>query len=253
MKEKSDERNISRREVLRLAGASVATALVGCTPDQRESIDTLETAARNGAPATAPTCVVRPEQMEGPYFVDRVLHRSDIRTDPGDGAARPGAPLRLFFNVSRVDRDTCEPLADALVDVWQCDAVGVYSAFRDMNGLFDTREQRFLRGYQVTDAEGRAEFMTIYPGWYPGRAVHIHFKIRTDPSSDRGHEFTSQLYFDDELNERMHTREPYASHGPPPAKNADDDIFRRGGDELMLDLVEEEEGYTGTFAIGLRI
>lgn len=265
-----DKRIYSRREMLKLAGATAATTLVGCGIDGSSAGDgsgTAESSApRSAAERTAtpaegttaqtavPSCVVRPEQTEGPYFVDEVLRRSDIRTEPSDGTVKEGAPLRLAFEVSRMNGDACRPIPGAIVDVWQCDALGVYSDFRDMSGDFDTRGQRFLRGYQETNADGRAEFTTIYPGWYPGRAVHIHFKIRTDPEADRGgREFTSQVYFDDAVTAQVHERNPYALHGPPPEKNDDDGIFRRGGDQLMLDLVSDGEGYAGTFAIGLEV
>ena len=117
-------------------------------------------------------CVLTPAQTEGPYFVDERLDRSDVREDPATGAARPGAVLTLDLGVAAVDGARCMPLRGAIVDIWQCDALGNYS---DVN---DSRGQRFLRGYQATDANGRVRFTTIYPGAYPGRAVHIHFKIR---------------------------------------------------------------------------
>ena len=87
-------------------------------------------------------------------------------------------------------------MAGAMVDICQCDAIGVYSDVRATNGFFNTGGQRFLRGYQVTDASGVAKFTTVYPGWYQGRSVHIHFKIRTN-AGGRNAEFVSQLYFDD--------------------------------------------------------
>lgn len=241
------KKKLSRREMLRITGATMATALVGCASDAPETTNVVRTSAG------VPSCVVRPEQTEGPYFVDTMLRRSDIRTDPSDGSVSAGIPLRLTFNVSRVDGDACAPVEGAVVDVWQCDAAGVYSGVRDMNGYFDTQEKKFLRGYMETDDEGMAEFMTIYPGWYRGRAVHIHFKIRTDPDSDRGREFTSQLYFDDAVTAQVHKREPYMQHGPPPEKNEADGIFRRGGDRLMLDLAEDGEGYAAIFSIGLEM
>lgn len=145
------------------------------------------------APRT-PGCIVRPEQMEGPYFVDERLRRTDIRADRVSSPPTPGVPVHLTFRVSRFDGRRCTPAPGAVVDVWQCDARGVYSGVRDFAGRFDTRGQHFLRGYQLTDAEGIARFVTIYPGWYPGRAVHLHFKIRTDPDAERGEVFTSQLY-----------------------------------------------------------
>jgi protocatechuate 3,4-dioxygenase beta subunit len=114
--------------------------------------------------------------------------RSDIRADPDTGALRPGVPLELSFVLSQVGASTCGPLAGALVDLWHCDALGVYSDVADQR----TVGQRFLRGYQVSDANGGVRFTTVYPGWYPGRAVHMHFKVRTNPAGSRGLELTSQ-------------------------------------------------------------
>src|SRR5699024_10254266 len=119
----------------------------------------------------------------------------------------------------------CMPLGGATVDLWQCDALGAYSDLQDINGLYDTRGKKFLRGYRVTDANGKAEFITLYPGWYPGRTVHIHFKIRTK-SDD---EFTSQLYFNDAITDQVHVQAPYAEKGQRTLRNEGDSLFRRGG------------------------
>ncbi len=235
---------LSRREVLALLGGVGASALSG-----RAAVASL----LPGRALALPSCIVRPAQTEGPYFVDEKLERSDIRSDPTDGSIRDGVRLRLAFQVSAVDAGGCRPLPHALVDVWQCDALGVYSDVQDINGRFDTVGQKFLRGYQLTDADGLARFTTIYPGWYPGRTVHIHFKIRTDPSSQRGREFISQLYFDDSLTDRVMSREPYAGNGERAVRNEQDSIYRAGGDQLLLDVEEDEPGYAATFDIGLRI
>ena len=93
---------------------------------------------------------------------------------------------------------------------------------------FSTVGQKFLRGYQVTDANGVAGFTTIYPGWYPGRAIHIHFKVRSDPSSSSGFEFTSQLFFDDELTDQVHAQQPYAAKGQRTRRNSGDGIYATG-------------------------
>jgi protocatechuate 3,4-dioxygenase beta subunit len=199
----------------------------------------------------APACVVRPEQTEGPYFVDERLNRSDIRSDPADGHVKPGAPLALAFLVSRVRAGNCEPLPDARVDLWQCDALGVYSDVQDPG--FNTVGQQFLRGYQTTNAHGEARFATIYPGWYQGRTVHLHFKIRTEPRAERGFEFTSQLYFDDALTDRVHAAAPYATKGRRTTRNQNDRIFRRGGAQLLLTPAEDGAGYAAAFAIGLQL
>ena len=208
-------------------------------------------ARRSKAQSTGlPACVVRPEQTEGPFFVDEHLNRSDIRSDPATGAVKAGVPLRVTFKVSRVSGNRCAPLAGAQVDVWQCDAAGAYSDVRDSGG--STVGQKFLRGYQTTDANGAVTFTTIYPGWYSGRTVHIHFKIRTEPQAKRGGEFTSQIYFDDALTDRIFTQAPYASRGRRDSRNDDDGLFRSGGRRLMIALQPDGQGYAGTFEVGLE-
>lgn len=203
--------------------------------------------------AVLPACIVRPAQEEGPYFVDTRLNRSDIRSDPTDGTVKPGTPLRLTFQVSRLDGARCAPLAGALVDIWQCDGGGVYSGVKDINNFFDTTGKQFLRGHQLTDAKGRVEFQTVYPGWYEGRTVHIHFKIRTTPSAQRGTEFTSQLYFEDVLSDTVFKKAPYAANPQRRVRNVGDGIFRGGGRNLILAVQTEGKGYAGTFDVGLQM
>ena len=231
-------RVLSRREVLASLGAAGVAALGPAGPLL--------------AGLVLPACVVRPAQTEGPYFLDAQLDRSDIRPEPSDGAVSAGAPLRLTITVSRLNGATCAPLPGALVDIWQCDAQGVYSGVRDINGRFDTTGKKFLRGHQRTNAQGRAEFLTVYPGWYQGRTVHIHFKIRTDPEAARGHEFTSQLYFDDAFSDRVFTQAPYAAAASR-TRNGGDGIFRRGGSDLTLTVAGDHTGYRSTFDIGLQL
>ena len=235
-------RVLSRREAVAILGATGAAWLVGGSLGPR----------RADARPHGLSCVARPEQMEGPYFVDEKLNRTDIRSDPGrGGAVTPGMPLALTMLISRVAANECRPIPGAQVDLWQCDAAGIYSDVKDPQ--FDTVGQKFLRGYQTTDARGAVRFLTVYPGWYPGRTVHLHFKIRTEPSAQRGHEFTSQLYFDDALTDRVHAVEPYASRGKRNARNRDDEIFRDGGDQLILDVSQSGGTYSTSFAIGLQM
>jgi protocatechuate 3,4-dioxygenase beta subunit len=249
-------RYLSRREMLGLMGSTAAAiTLAGCGGSEQSgsgestSSSTAETTNGAGTETASTTCVVRPEQTEGPYYVDTGLARSDIREE------REGVPLDLTFNVSRVDEgdvSACGPLAGAMVDVWHCDALGEYSGVEDnAAGDFDTRGETFLRGYQLTDENGTARFTTIYPGWYQGRAVHIHFTIRDSPESQQGYEFTSQLYFDDALTDEVHSQGPYADKGERDLRNGEDGIFRGGGDELLLALTPSGEGYAATFDIAL--
>jgi protocatechuate 3,4-dioxygenase beta subunit len=201
-----------------------------------------------------PDCVVTPAQTEGPYFVDEMLERVDIRSDPVDGSIATGHPLRLHLSVHRVDGAACAPVTGAHVDIWQCDSSGVYAGVRDARGLFDTTGKKFLRGYQVSDAQGSVAFQTIYPGWYPGRTPHIHFKIRLFAGSQRTFEFTSQLYFDDAITDRIFATGPYAEQGERTTRNNRDGIFQReGGSQLMLRLREDGAQWIGEFSVGLRL
>jgi protocatechuate 3,4-dioxygenase beta subunit len=227
---------LSRREALALIGASSAALM------------TLALPARAAAP---PSCVARPQQTEGPFFVEEELDRSDIRSDPGTGAVKPGVPLRLTFNVSRLSGTSCAPLTGAKVDLWHCDASGRYSDVRSRGS--SSVGETFLRGYQRTDAAGTAQFLTIYPGWYGGRTVHVHFKVRMAASSAPAYEFTSQLYFDDALTDRVYAFEPYAAGRRRSMRNADDFLFRDGGSQLLIVPVPDAQGYAATFDIGLQI
>jgi protocatechuate 3,4-dioxygenase beta subunit len=245
---------LKRREVLGFIGGTAAVSLVGCLRKLSASAEptgmSIQTPTRM-ALATTPSCVVKPQQTEGPYFVDEKLNRSDIRSDPSDGSVKRGVPLRLMFHVSRINGGSCTPLTGATVDLWHCDALGVYSDVTDRS--FNTVGKKFLRGYQVTDANGTVKFVTIYPGWYPGRTVHIHFKIRIGSASQQSYEFTSQLYFNDSLTDQIHAQAPYAAKGQRTLKNDGDGIFRGGGQQLMLQLTKDAIGYVGTFNIGLQI
>jgi protocatechuate 3,4-dioxygenase beta subunit len=129
--------------------------------------------------------------------------------------------------------------------------MGRYSDVRDPD--FNTLGRKFFRGYQITDERGEARFVTIYPGWYEGRTVHIHFKIRTSSARPQAFEFTSQMYFDDGLTDRVHADPPYAARGTRTARNQHDRIFRRGGDQLMLAPTAAANGYEAAFALGLRL
>ncbi len=256
-------RILKRREVLSLLGGSVllaacAPAAVG-TPSPTAAASAVAPTIVTAAPATGaaavvlPSCVVRPALTEGPYFVDEKLDRSDIRSEPSTNAVKPGVPLALTFFVSRVSGASCDALAGATVDVWHCDAAGVYSDATDP-GFGSTKGTKFLRGYQRTDANGKAAFTTVWPGWYQGRAVHIHFKIRTAASGGRTSDFTSQLFFDEALNDQVFAVAPYAQKGGAGRlRNSGDGIFQQSGGKLTLAPTKTSsgDGYTATFDIGL--
>ena len=254
-------RILSRREALVLLGGAAALFLPACASDKTSTTagpatsttgaTTATTAAASGQTTVvgtattvqvpAPSCVVKPEVTEGPYFVDEKLNRSDIRPDPSGGAAAEGVPLKLTFRVARVAAAGCTALAGATVDVWQCDATGVYSDVAANRSV----GRKFLRGYQTTDANGVVGFTTVYPGWYMGRTVHVHFKIRTS----QGQTFTSQLFFDEAVNDAVLSKAPYNTRGTRDTTNARDGIYKS---QLLLPVTADGSGYAGTFDIGLQ-
>jgi protocatechuate 3,4-dioxygenase beta subunit len=211
------------------------------------------TAASGGSATTlealdaAGSCSLTPEMTEGPYYFDVDAMRDDIRED------REGATLKLAVRVR--DAETCDPIANAVVDIWHCDANGLYSGFEAAStgsgggggpggASGPTDDETYLRGALVTDADGVAEFTTVYPGWYRGRTVHIHAKVHLDNSTL----VTTQLFFDDAFSEVVYEQEPYASNTGRDTFNDDDSIF---DDAMLLTLSEDGDGYLG--AINLDV
>jgi protocatechuate 3,4-dioxygenase beta subunit len=201
-----------------------------------------------------------PQQTEGPYFVDDMPNRSDIRSDPSDGSVQQGIPLHLVIHVYGLNKNgSCTTLKGAKVDIWHANPQGIYSDITDQG----TTGKKFLRGYQMTDNNGTARFTTIYPGWYQGRAIHIHDKVRTFNGSEKPLEWTSQLYFDNSINEQVHKQPPYSKHGPPDMTNEQDGIYAgpstdgliqsNTGKHLMVNLTKGEgQSYIGIFNIVLN-
>jgi protocatechuate 3,4-dioxygenase beta subunit len=245
---------LSRRDALKLLGIGSAAFLAACAAPEATStiVPTVGSTPGTSVTSSALDCVVRPELTIGPYFVDDQLKRSDIRSEPSDSSVKEGVPVTLKINVFDVANNSCTPLEGAQVDVWHCDALGVYSGVSEQG--FDTTGLKFLRGYQLTDADGGVQFLTIYPGWYSGRTVHIHFTIRTKAADGQDYQFTSQFFFDDTLTDQVHAQEPYASKGQRDTRNADDDIYNGGGDQLLLNLEgDDTSGYNSTINIGLDL
>jgi protocatechuate 3,4-dioxygenase beta subunit len=170
-----------------------------------------------GVTGEAGTCALYPQQTEGPFYLDLDLLRSDITE------GKPGAPLELELVVLRAGG--CAPIANAVVDVWQCDVDGVYAGFMGQLGGLDTTGQKFLRGTQITGSDGRVVFHTIYPGWYPGRTTHIHFKVHMTSTT----QMTSQMYFPEDMTATVYQSAPYAVRGQKDTSNAADSIAQTGG------------------------
>lgn len=207
-------------------------------------------AALAGAPAAAapaPSCVVSPAIEEGPFFVDERLNRSNLTAGTTDPGVTQGVPLRLTLNVYAVRGGECAARRGAQVDLWHASATGLYSD----ESMLHTNGQRYLRGYQVTDAAGAVSFATVFPGWYPDRTPHIHVKVRTFSAARAlTYAFTSQLYFDEAVTNAVLARAPYSARGARDTTNARDQIF---SSSMVVPLTRAGSGYAGTFHLGLRL
>lgn len=230
---RTDRDGMTRRDfALRMAGGVAAVALGGCGESAASDGGAGGTVARS-------TCTLYPQETQGPYFLDLDMLRRDITE------GRRGAPLGLALQV--VNAASCAPLAGVVVDVWHCDAAGVYSGYTGQLGGVDTRGQTFLRGSQVTDAEGRVRFDTIYPGWYPGRTTHVHFKVHV--SSTR--EATSQIYFPEGVTAAVYATSEYAAHGQKDTSNANDGVARSGGLPPLATVAADAAGHVATLTIAV--
>ena len=224
-----------------LLAASLALASCDGGSDDA-SVERADAAPQTADSAALDDCVRTPSQTEGPFYFDTGEFRHDIT----EGLS--GTPLLVSLRL--VEVGSCEPVAGATVDVWHTDVFGRYSGYRDQGvDRADTTGERFLRGKQVTDADGVAEFETIYPGWYPTRAVHIHFMAYTDERRL----VTSQLYFPDAISKAVYRTEPYAARGPHRVTNDDDGIFPGDsvGSTLIGHVTEHGEGYMVSLTVGV--
>src|SRR4051812_22998167 len=246
---------VDRRRMFGMAANAAATVIVSqsllaCASDGVTGTTGADT---TGTTPTTPSssCVLTAALTEGPYFVDEKLNRSDIRSDPTTGAVSTGVPLALTFNVSRFASNACTPLTGAYLDVWHCDSAGTYS---DVSG--SGKGRKFLRGYQITDANGVAAFTTVYPGWYQGRAVHVHFKLRLFAGTTKTYEFTSQFFFDETLTTTVHALSPYSSKGRRDTLNTNDGIYNSltaaAKAALTLQAAASGSGYAGTINLGVQ-
>jgi protocatechuate 3,4-dioxygenase beta subunit len=257
---------LSRRDLLGFAAKGAASvvvsqALLGCATDGVTGAAAPDASTGTGTTPSGTTgttgvsCVQTAALTEGPYFVDERLNRSDIRSDPATGALSAGVLLTLKFNVMRVDGSACTPLTGAYLDVWHCDSAGVYSDVVAQGNSGGARKN--LRGFQITDASGVAQFTTVYPGWYSGRAVHVHFKLRLFAGTTKTYEFTSQFFMDEALTDAVHALPPYNAKGRRNVVNTTDGIYRGLSTAekaaLTLQTTRVGDGYAGVIDLGVKV
>jgi protocatechuate 3,4-dioxygenase beta subunit len=224
------DRITRRTSLLRAGGLVAAVAVGGCASSDSSS----SSGASGSASGESAECVLTPEQTEGPYYLDGAKERRDITE------GRPGTALALALTV--VDAASCKPIGGAAVDVWHCDALGEYSGVDGGGGMF-------MRGVQRADSRGVARFDTVYPGWYTGRAVHIHVMVHVEGNVVH----TGQLYFPESSTDAVYREEPYSSRPGPDVRNAEDAIFASGGRESTLRIARGSGGsYAGALRMGVR-
>ena len=243
--------SLSRRRALTLLGLAGVALVPGCrsggsgsgSASAPTTAGSAASPTTGGSAASASTtvapgpvaCVLTPEFTEGPFYLDLDNVRSDITE------GRPGAPLELQITV--VDVDGCTPIKDAAVDIWHADAGGAYSGFESARG------ETFLRGTQISAADGVVTFRTVYPGWYRGRAVHIHTKVHVSGSEVH----TGQLFFDDGFTDTVYAAAPYNTRPERNVRNADDGIFRRANaDSAVLDVTRQGNANVAKIVVGVR-
>jgi protocatechuate 3,4-dioxygenase beta subunit len=236
--------DLSRREALEALGVVGVALTVGCGGDSvtgASATGEASSAATTGTTAGSSTCAVTPEETAGPYPSNSVLNRRDITE------GKSGLPLALTITVVNAGNN-CNPVANAAVEIWHCDAQGNYSEYSQPG--FDGRGQTFLRGVQTTDSSGQVTFTTIYPGWYSGRATHIHLEVLVNGRSVK----TSQIAFPEDVTAAVYGTGVYAAKGQNPTRNAGDNVFSDGVTSQTATLSgNTTSGYSGTFTVGVSV
>jgi protocatechuate 3,4-dioxygenase beta subunit len=225
----------TRRQAIAAAALSTGWLVaIGCGKDAsapKASATATATATGTAAAAAADaTCRLTPEMTEGPYYLAENLIRSDITE------GRPGVPLRLDLTVQ--DAAGCAPIQDATVELWQCDAGGVYSGVQGNSG-------HFLRGGQKSGADGLTSFATIFPGWYQGRTTHIHVMVHAGGSKVH----TGQIFFEEATKAAVYAQPPYSDRGQADMTNSSDGIYQSGGDRSTVALKRSGGGYRGAMTL----
>lgn len=250
---RDEAERVSRRSAL----AGMGTITLGALLAACGGGDGEKPAASGSSFTGANTCRMTSATTQGPYYFDADKVRGDIRED------REGTKLRLAIKV--LDSETCKPVPNAVVDIWHCDAKGLYSGAESLSqggggaapggpptgappggggDLEPADDKRYLRGTQVTDKNGVVEFTTIWPGWYRGRTTHIHAMVHI--GNDRS--LTTQMMFDESLNGKVYAQAPYSAHTGRDTFNDGDNIFKQ---EMLLKVTEEDDGYLATINFGV--
>jgi protocatechuate 3,4-dioxygenase beta subunit len=267
--------SMTRRDVIRVGSVIFASGSLGTLQAALTSCNAAKGTTSSSTTTTSTSsssCVAATNVTRGPYFVDNqsdpnitdddvdasIPERSDIRSDTkGSTGTQGGLPLYLNIVVGAYSSSGCSSLANAQVHIWHCNAQGVYSDVQASSNDNDANltGENFLRGYQYTDADGKVSFTTIYPGWYSGRAVHIHVKVRVfDSSGNITTEATTQLFFNDSTTDAVYAaNSQYERSTSRDTLNASDSIYNSESPALLVDLTGSAgTAFTGSISIGVE-
>jgi protocatechuate 3,4-dioxygenase beta subunit len=228
--------DLARRQALKAMGGAGLGLVFGCgsSPTSPTGTTTSTTTATTGTTSSA-ACAVAPNETIGPYPSLADFFRSDIRED------RTGTVLTLTLKIVNAAAG-CAPVANANVEIWHTDVAGTYSQYGSQTA------RTFLRGIQTTNANGEVVFTTIYPGWYQGRATHIHVEVTVAGRSVKA----TQMAFPESINNAVYASPLYASRGPNPMSNLSDGIFADSlSSELVTPVGSPTSGYTASWQIGI--
>ncbi|HEU0090891.1 MAG TPA: intradiol ring-cleavage dioxygenase [Vicinamibacteria bacterium] len=235
-------KKVSRRDALGLLGLGGAALSLGCGSDSSTTPTATAGTTTTGGSTASGACAVTPTETLGPYPSLTNFVRSDIRE------GKSGLPLALTITIVNTN-NSCSPVANAAVDIWQCDAQGNYSEYSQPG--YNGTGQTFLRGIQTTDAGGRVTFTTVFPGWYRGRATHIHVEVKVNNSVVK----VTQIAFEETVIAAVYATGVYAAKGRNPTSNASDMVF---ADSLSSETAtitggDATSGYSAAFTVGVSI
>jgi protocatechuate 3,4-dioxygenase beta subunit len=243
----NDTKRVSRRQALGALVSVGAAFTNACGSTSPTSPSGTGTSTTTGGGTTTGTCAVTPSETAGPYpdKLEMITNSAFFRRDVTEG--RPGLPVALTMTIVNV-ASNCSPVTNASVEIWQCDASGNYSEYSQPG--YNGTGQTFLRGLQATDASGQATFNTIYPGWYAGRATHIHVEIFVNGASVK----TTQIAFPEDVSAAVYGTGAYASKGQNPTRNSNDNVFSDGTSSEIATLSgSASAGYTATITLGISV
>jgi protocatechuate 3,4-dioxygenase beta subunit len=238
-----ESKRLPRRELLATLGAGFGAALSACASSSPTAASTVTNTGTTGG--TGSSCAITPSETEGPYpdKTGMLNNSAFFRRDVTEG--RPGLPVTLTLTIVNVNSN-CSPVSNASVEIWQCDASGNYSEYSQPG--YDGTGKTFLRGLQTSDANGQVTFTTVYPGWYAGRATHIHVDVFRGTSLVK----TTQIAFPEDVTRAVYATGVYASKGQSPTTNGGDNVFSDGTQYEMAALSgDTTSGYTATLTIGI--